>query len=101
MSLTDSSHIEPARRGRHGAHYWAKAEGNKLIPCGTFYPTTLDKRKCACGFVNYIFTEREKRVFKITEEEADRCIQCGRYLGEMETETIDITVKKKMIPEGA
>lgn len=94
MSLVDPKHIEPARRGRHGVHYFSKANETRLIPCATFYPTMMEKKICVCGKENYPMTEREKRVFGITEDEANACVSCGASLINTKSEILDTATPK-------
>lgn len=59
MSLVDSSHIEPARRGRHGAHYKAIVNAAGEPRPGMIYKyegAGEDGWDCGCGRTNWAFT---------------------------------------------
>jgi len=50
MSLVDSDHLEPARRGRHGAHYKLRPQGHlgALKPSMTFRVGEIDPMDKIC-----------------------------------------------------
>lgn len=82
MSLVDSSHIVPAPRGRHGAHY--RLIGGK--PGMTMYPTQFTKRLCPyCGEVDYE-----------TKYDDGNCLKCKKFIGDVPWQTHDIGVKDKI-----
>lgn len=74
MSLISPKYLEPARRGRHGAHY--KLIGGKMGM--VMFNTQMVKRLCECG--RWIYDETE-------------CMYCGRDLSKVEPIQISLDVK--------
>jgi hypothetical protein len=60
MSLVDSDHIIPARRGRHGAHFFTKADASGALKPAMIYKYEHagdDGWQCSCGRSNWAFTK--------------------------------------------